>query len=300
MSNIGKKEALFIARKMKPELIHNMAVAEGTSLTFIDTKTLLVDRITPQSKSIEDVEQILHLGRAWDEMLFQVKADTFEVTKDNFIKINEIVARDEALEVGAFRHAQVYIGDYTPPPSSGLNNCFNEMLYHFNGKSNVEEKASDLFLDSARNQYFFDGNKRTAQIIMNGFLIINGHNPRSIQKDDLSSYNIKMAKFYQTNNKEEMYDFLGKSQAQLDLKFNLVELVKAKDRDLNLNQRKAIINHYTHDLSKQGLDQEQQKMLVNKITERVNRLGTSQLDGAYKKIQQQKIIDKTSGQEPEQ
>lgn len=208
MAHIGKKEALFVARKMKSELVHNMAVAEGTSLTLIDTKTLLEDRVTPPSKSVDDVEQVLRLGKAWDEMIAQVAESRFVVDKANFIHFNAIIARDEALRVGAFRDAQVYIGDYTPPSAEQLNDCFFMMMKNFNEKSELEAKASDLFLDSARNQYFFDGNKRTAQVMMNGFLILNGHNPRSIQSHDLAEYNEKMAAFYQSNDKTVMYQFL--------------------------------------------------------------------------------------------
>lgn len=209
MAYIGKKEALFVARKMKSELVHNMAVAEGTSLTLIDTKTLLEDRVTPPSKSVDDVEQVLRLGKAWDEMITHVAEKRFVVDKAHFIHFNATIARDEALRVGDFRDAQVYIGDYTPPPAEQLDNCFTLMMKNFRDKDDIEIKASDLFLDSARNQYFFDGNKRTAQIMMNGFLMLNGHNPRSIQSDDLAEYNEKMAAFYQSNDKSAMYQFLS-------------------------------------------------------------------------------------------
>lgn len=211
MAYIGKKEALFVARKMKSELVHNMAVAEGTSLTLIETKTLLEDRVTPASKSVDDVEQVLRLGKAWDEMMAQVSENRFIVDKANFIHFNALIARDEALRVGDFRNAQVYIGDYTPPSAEQLDACFKAMMENFENKTEIEEKASDLFLDSARNQYFFDGNKRTAQVMMNGFLVLNGHNPRSIQSDDLAQYNEKMATFYLTNEKSAMYAFLNET-----------------------------------------------------------------------------------------
>lgn len=209
MAYIGKAEALFVARKMKSEFVYNMAVAEGNALTATAVKTLLEDRVTPVNQPIDDIEQVLRLGKAWNEMISQISDNRFKVDKANFIHFNTLIARDEALQVGSFRGSQVYIGDYTPPLSEQLDACFLSMLNSFDEKSDIEEKASDLFLDSARNQYFFDGNKRTAQTMMNGFLITYGHNPRSIQCHNLDEYDEKMAVFYQSNEKSAMYAFLA-------------------------------------------------------------------------------------------
>lgn len=208
---VGKKKALFVFQKMKAELIHNMVVAEGSQLTAIQTKTIIEDKVTPNGAKVEDIEQAMRLSRAFDEVANQIKNDTFNVGKGNFIKINSIVAINEALSVGDFRNAQVYImgSNYVPPDCSELDKAFTKMMRHFNRKTNIEEKASDLFLDSARNQYFFEGNKRTAQIIMNGYLITNGFSPRSIAKENIMEYNEKMAYFYETNDKAAMYDFLA-------------------------------------------------------------------------------------------
>lgn len=221
---IGKKKALFIAKKMKSELVHNMAIAEGTSLTFIDTKTIIDDKIAPGGKNIDDIDQVIRLGKGWDAIINQVLDETFNLSKENFIKINAIVARNEALEIGGFRKGQVYIGDYTPPYHKELDKCFKKMIASIRGQNDISRKASDLFLDSARNQYFYDGNKRTAQLIMNGLLISKGFAPRSIQRENLPEYNERMAKFYHSNDKKEMYDFLEKSLARIDIKSNISKL----------------------------------------------------------------------------
>ncbi|MBS9781010.1 MAG: Fic family protein [Gammaproteobacteria bacterium] len=210
MPFIGKKDALHIAQKLKVEIIHNMAVAEGSQLSFAETKTLIENGITSNSCSTFDVEQALRLNRAFDEIIHQIQHNTFVLNKDNFIKINQLIAENEALNVGSFRYSQVSVGDYMPPRCEELDTLFIKMIDDFNHKSDSEEKASDLFLDSARNQYFFDGNKRTAQMMMNGFLISNGYCPRTIQRENINEYNQKMYAFYPTNDKKAMYEFLEK------------------------------------------------------------------------------------------
>ncbi|MFV0432147.1 MAG: Fic family protein [Alphaproteobacteria bacterium] len=207
---IGTEKALFVAKKMKAELVHNMAIAEGTSLTFIETKTLIDDKVSIAGKNTDDIEQVLRLAHGWDEIILQVQRAIFNLSKENFIRINSLIAIKEALKVGDFRHAQVYIGDYTPPMAQQLEQCFEQMENELSKQEDIFKKASDIFLIAARNQYFYDGNKRTAQLMMNGFLMSHGYAPRSIQQKYLPEYNEKMMEFYHTNNKEDMYAFFAK------------------------------------------------------------------------------------------
>lgn len=58
------------------------------------------------------------------------------------------------------------------------------------------------------NQFFFDGNKRSSRYIMNGILMSNGLNPVSIPVNRKQEFNEKMIRFYQTQNGNEMFDFL--------------------------------------------------------------------------------------------
>lgn len=212
-----KQELLFTVKRMHSELVYNMTRLEGNPYTYSEVKTLL-DGITVGGRKLSDQEQVLRVSRAWEALHQQIAQNLFSLAKANFIYFNKIVAEGEALEVGNFRSGQVYIAgveNYVPPPAETLPDLFEKMMLEF--QQSQEEpylKAFKLFLNCARNQFFFDGNKRTAQLMMNGYLMSQGLPIVSIPAKNKRSYDSKMTKFYDTNNMQPMLKFLMKLAEQ--------------------------------------------------------------------------------------
>lgn len=196
-----QKKALFGSTRMHSELVYNMTKLEGNPYTYSEVKTLL-DGITVGGRKLSDQEQVLRVSHAWEELRSQISRNTFTLTKENFIHFNQIVAENEALMVGSFRTGQVY------------DDIFTQMLNDFHQLDlNTRDKAFWLFLQCARHQFFYDGNKRTAQLMMNGFLLTNGLAVVSIPARLKRSYDRKMTRFYDTNKMEPMMNFLRKLAA---------------------------------------------------------------------------------------
>lgn len=63
---------MFFAHKMRTDLIYHTAALEGNPYTFPEVQTLL-DGITVGGHKISDTEQILHLDRAWTELMHQIQ-----------------------------------------------------------------------------------------------------------------------------------------------------------------------------------------------------------------------------------
>ncbi|WP_084256026.1 Fic family protein [Pasteurella testudinis] len=206
-----KKELLFATSRMHSELVYNMAKLEGNPYTFPEVKTLL-DGITVGGRKLSDQEQVLRVSAAWEELHRQIANNSFTLSKANFVHFNKILAEGEALSVGHFRTGQVYIAGvehYTPPKAEELDLLFDQMMAEFQQLTDdVQTKAFKLFLNCARYQFFFDGNKRTAQIMMNGFLLSSGCPVVSIPAKNKRSYDRKMTKFYETNEMQPMLAFL--------------------------------------------------------------------------------------------
>lgn len=57
---------------------------------------------------------------------------------------------------------------------------------------------------------FYDGNKRTGQLMMNGYLMPNGYASVSIPAKNKHQYDSKMTKFYETGDEKAMLAFLMK------------------------------------------------------------------------------------------
>ena len=115
-----------------------------------------------------------------------------------------------------FRSQGVTIGgtDYVPPNSVDLPLLFDTMVKRANATSHVQDKAVRVFLDCARNQYFYDGNKRTGQLLMNGLLLSDGQGFISIPARLALDYNSKMVLFYDTGEDSEIRGFLMQCQLQ--------------------------------------------------------------------------------------
>jgi len=71
------------------------------------------------------------------------------------------------------------------------------------------ERAFALKLFTSREQFFFDGNKRTARAMMNGELMRHGIDGLSISANKRLEYKQAKARFYPTGGATEMMRFLG-------------------------------------------------------------------------------------------
>lgn len=208
--NVGYEKALFITQKKYADFVFYMARLESNPFTLQEVQTILAGT-TVDAHKISDQNQVLNIANGWSEIINQVSKHIFTVDKNNFIHINTIVAKDEALEVGAFRSGQVGISgtEYLPPnPGPTLDIAFENMLKNYSHTENIKEKSFGIFLDAARAQFFYDGNKRTGQLMMNGVLISNGYLPVTILPGSHAEYNHKMLNFYETGDHAEMCDFL--------------------------------------------------------------------------------------------
>lgn len=206
-----KKKALMLANRMLPEYVFDTAQLENNPITFPEVKTLM-DGITIGGHKVSDVEQILNIKNAWTNLLNEIKSDNFSVSKILFNKINELVAKDEALYAGKFRNGSVGIAGtekYKSPAFNDLDNIFDSELNTILNDFNPIEKAIRVFLWGSLNQFYWDGNKRTARIIANGILINEGIGIFNIKAKDILEFNTLMIDFYETQVADNIVKFLN-------------------------------------------------------------------------------------------
>jgi prophage maintenance system killer protein len=66
-----------------------------------------------------------------------------------------------------------------------------------------------------RKQIFIDGNKRTALIFANHFLVSNGVGVISVDSGTTDEYKKLLVEYYETNKKDAIVEFLKKSVIEL-------------------------------------------------------------------------------------
>ncbi len=214
--------ACFRLQKMLAQYVWDASVLEGNPFTYPQVKTVL-DGITVGGHKIFDQEQVRNLAASTKELLHLVKTGSFKLDKKTFTDLHNIVAREEALEWGHFRgegkeqHYTPHVGlgqadDYIPPATlpgaPGLNKIFSEGLAQLEKVSNPLERGMAFFLFGALAQFYFDGNKRTSRMMMNGVLMSNGIDAISIPAARAQEFNEKMVEFYVNKDALPMMNFL--------------------------------------------------------------------------------------------
>ena len=73
----------------------------------------------------------------------------------------------------------------------------------------LHERAIATFLFGALHQFFYDGNKRTARLLMNGILLAAGEDAISVPAARQLEFNQAMIRFYDSRDGTEMMAFMA-------------------------------------------------------------------------------------------
>jgi Fic family protein len=204
-----RARALFRLRKLLPEFVFDAAALEDNPYTFPEVQTLL-DGVTVGGHRLDDERQVLNLAASWKRLAELVGRDAFALDKALFCELNGIVAEQEALSWGRFRDGAVSIAGtaWKPPPTEALDELFAAGIAALATLDNPIERALAFFLFGARQQFFYDGNKRTARLMMNGVLLSAGLDAITVPASRKLAFNQKMVRYYDSADGTEMMAFL--------------------------------------------------------------------------------------------
>ena len=133
-----------------------------------------------------------------------------EVTFEYWCKLNEYIARNEALEWGKLRTGTVGISgtDYVPPVP-GKEKTIEELKNILSStSSSATDKALEAFTWGARGQFFWDGNKRTSLLLANKILVSSGAGIMTITDKYMEQFNSLLLEYYNTGESRELKQFL--------------------------------------------------------------------------------------------
>lgn len=204
--NLTPQQSLFLAKKKWDENIYCGMKMENRAVTFPQTQTIL-NGVNVPSVQLDDIQAILNMRDAWKYLLNTVDDP---ITLEYLCKLNEFIARNEALEWGKLRSGAVAISgtDYLPavPTSEKVADELNEILT--NKDATATEKALNAFVWGARGQFFWDGNKRTSMTLANKILISAGNGILTITDKHMEQFNTLLLDYYNTNQSEQLKAFL--------------------------------------------------------------------------------------------
>lgn len=159
----------FVRANMK-SIIYNQAVLEGVGTTYPDTE-LIIENGKVNNVNAEDVQKILNLKHAWE---FVLDKDVIKSPTNYYLcqYIARLVNEGFYHEGGRIRGVPVAIGGSSYIPPLPIEDMVKDDIEHIT--SNNEDPvdvAINLALYVMKTQIFNDGNKRTAIIFANHYVI---------------------------------------------------------------------------------------------------------------------------------
>lgn len=195
-----------LAKRNLVDSIYKQAKLEGVATTYSDTE-MIVNGGKVKDMTATDISKVVNLKHAW-EFILSEGVISYPTNYAVLCQINEIIEEGFSYTAGRIRSVPVSIGgsSYLPP-----------LPYEPQIKSNLEEILSreksydvaiELLLYVMKKQLFLDGNKRTAVVFANHYLISRGMGLIVIPAELVEEFKKHLLKYYENNN-SSIKDFLS-------------------------------------------------------------------------------------------
>ena len=195
------------ARANMKSIIYDQAVLEGVATTFPDTE-LIIDNGKVNNVSAEDVQKILNLKHAWEFVL-----DKDVILSETNYYVCQYIARlvNEGFyqQGGRIRAVPVTIGgSYYIPPIPIEHQVKEDIDNIIKSSDDVVQVAIELVLYVMKTQIFNDGNKRTAIIFANHYLISHAGGLMVVPQNLVPEYKKMLVKYYEGRDEEAIKSFM--------------------------------------------------------------------------------------------
>lgn len=212
---VGKSEkSIFFFNQNLPVITWNwLKILEQNSSTLPQTRTILNGK-SVEGLDVNDLLQVKNYGDGAKELVRLLRSREFSIDIETASALHRYVGYKDALEWGTLRNLNTGIHDveYVPPSFEKLPMLAKDGFDFLTSEvRDPKEQAIAVFLFMARTQFFFDANKRTASLMMNGCLMLNGYWPITVLNQESVEFHQKLGQFYETGNANDMMAFFEKS-----------------------------------------------------------------------------------------
>lgn len=172
------------------EYTHNSTAIEGNTLTLMETKLLLEDKLSVGGKDLREIYEVVNHNKAFAYVADRIKQG--KLLDEKTIKDIHALLMENIIMGGIYRNEDVYISgaQHVPPTPNimyqeikGFYEDLNQDKY-----SNSIESAAWTHAEFVKIHPFIDGNGRVSRLIMNYQLMRGGYLPISIPKEERLSY----------------------------------------------------------------------------------------------------------------
>ena len=194
------------AKRNLVNTIYDQAILEGVTATFVETENI-INGGKVNNMTSDDIMKIVNLKHAWEFIL----DENVVLAKDNFYllsQINKLVIEGFYYNAGIVRSTPVKIGGTKWIPSIPLeSDIISEIDTLLSNDILDVYKAIELLLYVMKKQIFIDGNKRTAVLFANHYLISRGLGIIAIPAELTDEFKKLLISYYE-NNDNKIKEFL--------------------------------------------------------------------------------------------
>ena len=168
---------------------HSDAI-EGNTLTLQETKLVLEEGITIGGKPLKDHIEAKNDADAFDLMMLLSQKKT-RITQEVIQQLHEHITKGILKNPGQYRTENIGItgADVRPPSHRKIIPLMDSYMNNIQQLHlDAMQKAAYIHHELVRIHPFYDGNGRTARLLMNLYLITKGYPPIIIKKQDRKKY----------------------------------------------------------------------------------------------------------------
>ena len=195
------------AKRNLVDSIYNQAMLEGVVTTYADTESI-IEGGKVNGMTSTDIMKVVNLKHAWEFVL----DGNIIMAEENFSflsQINKLVLEGFYYNAGKVRSTPAKIGGTNWMPSIPIETqVVKELNDLLNSKLDDVSLAIELLLYVMKSQIFIDGNKRTAVIFANHYLISRGLGIISIPGDLVEDYKEMLILYYEGKDTDNIKKFL--------------------------------------------------------------------------------------------
>ena len=191
------------------DLVYNAAYLEGVRLTYVEARDFILGGKDPVKPYPTGLLKIKNLKTAYcrlkDEDIIAKPTDL-----ETLCELNRIInGRGVSHDGGRIRSSFITITgtDYAPeiPDSYEVNYKIRDIV---ESKKTYVERGLDLYCYLRKTEVFYDGNKRSANLLCNQFLLRHGQGIFSIRPERNDQFLKLLLEYYKSDNAEKLKEFI--------------------------------------------------------------------------------------------
>ena len=206
-----------LERTFVVEYTHNSTAIEGNTLTLLETKVVLEDKLTVPGKELREIYEAVNHEAAY-RYVQKLLSDNVPLSQDVVKDLHEILVKN-IFQGGIFRNYNVRITGamHRPPEPEIMFQDIGRFFFNLPVMENAcdaVELAAWTHVEFVKIHPFPDGNGRICRLLMNYQLMRKGLFAVSIAKEDKLEYYKALEEYAVHDDLQPFADFVFKAEEQ--------------------------------------------------------------------------------------